>query len=302
MQYKILKRISRILCLLPHGVLLWLGKWMGKLYYYAAGRQRRRAVVQMMKSLGISETEAKALIKECFINISRNFLEIMYMPNLNRENFADYMQIDHIDRFKNALAEGHGVVILTAHIGNWEWLSAALTFSGIPVTAIIKPQPNDQHTRLLNEYREMVGVEVFSRGTTELIGAAKALKKGKTLGFLADQDAGPGGAFIEFLGETASTPLGPAVFSKRFKSPVIPVFIVRKPDGRHKVIIQEALYYEDHGDEERDLYDLTVKMTRIIEAIIREYPTQWLWFQKRWNTKPEMKKIKHPAKAQVDYE
>lgn len=297
MQYRLLKAASYVICLFPHGALLWLGAILGKIYYYAAGRQRRRAVGQMMKSLNISEARAQELTKKSFVNIGRNFLEIMYMPKLSKENFTEYMDLGRMDRLKNAWEEGRGVVILTAHIGNWEWLSAAITFSGIPVTAIIKRQPNEQHTRLLNEFREMVGVEVFSRGTTELVGAAKALKKGKTLGFLADQDAGPGGAFIDFLGTEASTPLGPAVFSKRFHSPIVPAFIVRRPDGKHKVIVGEAMYVEDRGDDRRDLYDITVKMTRIVEGIIREYPEQWLWFQKRWNTKPEMKKEKHSAKA-----
>ena len=302
LQYKVLKLFSQVLCLLPHAMILWIGRGLGRLYYQLAGRQRDRAIKQMMESLSISKKRAMQLTKESFINISCNFLEIMYMPRLNRQNFKKYIEIDHIERMKNALAENHGVVILTGHIGNWEWLSAALTFSDIPVTAIIKRQPNEQHTRLLNEFREMVGVEVFSRGTTELVGAAKALKKGKTLGFLADQDAGPTGAFIDFLGKEASTPLGPAVFSKRFKSPIVPAFIVRKADGNHQVIIKEPLYCKDTGNEQQDLYNVTVEMTKIVEDVIKEYPTQWLWFQKRWNTKPEMKKEKNPAKLQVKHE
>lgn len=302
MQYKLLKLFSRILCLFPHSFILWLGKILGGIYYRLAARQRDRAARQMVESLHVTEPEAYRLTRESFVNIGRNFLEIMYMPRLSRDNFTEYMEIDHIGRMKDALAEGHGVVILTGHIGNWEWLSAAITFSGIPVTAIIKRQPNEQHTRLLNEFREMVGVEVFSRGTTELVGAAKALKKGKTLGFLADQDAGPTGAFIDFLGKTASTPLGPAVFSKRFSSPIVPAFIVRKPDGKHKVLIKEPLYYKDTGNEQQDLYDITLAMTKVVEDVIKAYPTQWLWFQKRWNTKPEMKREKHSVKVQVEHE
>ena len=123
--------------------------------------------------------------------------------------------------------------------------------------------------------------------------AARALRKGKILGFLADQDAGPGGAFIDFLGKTASTPMGPAVFSKKFKAPVLPCFIIRKPDGNHKVIIGEVMRYKDTGDSDKDLYDFTLKMTRILENVIREHPTQWLWFQKRWNTPPEERHQKH---------
>ena len=143
-------------------------------------------------------------------------------------------------------------------------------------------------------------MEIFSRGTSELLSAAKALKKGKILGFLADQDAGPGGAFIEFLGRTASTPMGAAVFAKKFNSPVVPAFIIRQPDGRHKVEIGEILRYEDTGDSDKDLFDLTYRMTKILEQKITANPTQWLWFQKRWNTRPEQKKVKHhTVKAEV---
>jgi KDO2-lipid IV(A) lauroyltransferase len=247
----------------------------------------------MMECLGMPEDEARKTVRASFINLATNVFEILYMPHLNKKNFHKYIEIDHLERMKDALAEGHGVVVLTGHVGTWEWLSAAFTLSDLPVTAIAKPQPNEQYTRVLNDLRATINVEIFSRGTSELLAAARALRHGKILGFLADQDAGPGGAFIDFLGKTASTPMGPAVFSRKFNAPVLPAFILRKPDGTHKVVIGEAMRYEDHGDTDKDLYDFTVRMTRILEGIIKENPTQWLWFQKRWNTPPEQKHVKH---------
>ena len=293
MQYRMLMCLSNFLCHMPHGFLMWLGKVLGHLYYILIKKQRNRAIKQMREGLKISQEEAEKLVRQSFIAMGRNFLEIMYMPHLTQENFRDYIEIEHLERLQEAIAEGKGVVILTGHVGNWEWLSAAFTFSGLPVTAIAKPQPNEQHTRLLNHFRECIGVEIFSRGTSELLAAARALKSGKILGFLADQDAGPGGAFIEFLGKTASTPMGPAVFAKKFNSPIIPAFILRQPDGHQKVFVGEVMRYEDTGDSDKDLYDLTVRMTKILENVIRENPTQWLWFQKRWNTPPEMRHQRH---------
>ena len=161
----------------------------------------------------------------------------------------------------------------------------------MPVSAIAKPQPNIQYTRVLDDLRATIHVEIFSRGTSELLAAARALKAGRILGFLADQDGGPGGAFIEFLGRTASTPLGPAVFSRKFKSPVLPAFILRQPNGKHKVVIGEIMHCPNTGDSDRDLHEFTVQMTAIVERIIRENPTQWIWFQHRWNTAPEQQKM-----------
>lgn len=293
MVYNILMFMSKVVCLMPHGLLLTLGKGLGILYYLLIKKQRNRAVSQMMESLKIEQSEAEQLVKESFINMGRNFFEVLYMPALNKENFRKYIEIDHLERMEAALAEKRGVVVLTGHVGNWEWLSASFTMNDMPVTAIAKPQPNMDYTNALDDLRATINVEIFSRGTSELLAAAKALKKGKILGFLADQDAGPNGAFIEFLGKTASTPMGAAVFAKKFRSPILPCFILRQPDGHHKVIIKEVMHYEDTGDSDKDLFDLTYKMTKILEQVILENPTQWLWFQKRWNTPPHEQKFRH---------
>ena len=298
MLYRTLMFMSRVACHTPRPVLLALGWVLGNLYYLIIAKMRRRAVVHMMPALGIDEAAAKKLVRASFINMARNFLDILAMPMLNERNFRDYIEIDHLERMQEALAEGHGVVVLTGHIGCWEWLSAAFTLNGMPVSAIAKPQPNIQYTRVLDDLRATIHVEIFSRGTSELIAAARALKRGKLLGFLADQDGGPGGAFIEFLGRTASTPLGPAVFSRKFRSPVVPAFILRQPNGKHKVIVGEIMRCPNTGDSDRDLHEFTVQMTAIVERIIRENPTQWIWFQKRWNTAPEEQKTgKHHVSA-----
>ena len=298
MLYRTLMFMSRVACHTPRPVLLALGWVLGNLYYLIIAKMRRRAVAHMMPALGIDETAAKKLVRASFINMARNFLDILAMPMLNERNFREYIEIDHLERMQEALAEGHGVVVLTGHIGCWEWLSAAFTLNGMPVSAIAKPQPNIQYTRVLDDLRATIHVEIFSRGTSELIAAARALKRGKLLGFLADQDGGPGGAFIEFLGRTASTPLGPAVFSRKFRSPVVPAFILRQPNGKHKVIVGEIMRCPNTGDSDRDLHEFTVQMTAIVERIIRENPTQWIWFQKRWNTSPEEQKTgKHHVSA-----
>lgn len=294
MQYKLVMFMSRVCCCLPHGLLMAAGRGLGNLYYLLIKKQRERAVAQMMPALGVSEAEARKLVKESFVNLARNVLEILYMPALTKENFSQYVEIDHLERMQAAIAEGKGVVVLTGHIGTWEWLSAAFTMNDLPVTAIAKPQPNIQYTNALDDLRKTINVQIFSRGTSELMAAARALKAGKILGFLADQDGGPGGALIDFLGKPAATPMGPAVFARKFHAPVLPAFIIRQPNGRHKVIIKEVMRYKDTGDPDKDLYDFTVEMTRILESVIRENPTQWLWFQKRWNTAPEqMKSGKH---------
>ena len=282
-QYYILKIISQLLCLLPYASILALGKVLGRLYYHIAARQRRRALLQIQERLGISFSEAEDIIKRLFIKIAQTLLEVMYMPALTPEKMERYVTIENRHYLTEAVAKGRGVVYLSAHLGNWEWMGAALAMAGFPVASVIKSQPNAQHTRIINEYRQQAGITIFARGA-ELLSAAKALKQGKVLGFFSDQDAGIQGTFVNFLGKMASTPRGAAVFAKKFKSPIVPAFIVRRPQGGHSIMIDPPIYYEDTGDEKQDIHNLTVRLTGMIENKIKEYPDEWIWFQKRWNT------------------
>lgn len=280
-----IKMTSRLVCLLSYPLLLKLGRLLGLAYYHLASRQRNRALAQVRESLGVSPQEAAQIVRSLFLNLGQTFLEVMYMPTLSPDRMQRYVTMENRHYLDEAVAAGKGVAVLTAHIGNWEWLGAALALFGYPVASIVKSQPNDQHTQILNEYRQMVGIKVFTRGTSDLVAAAKALKQGRVLGFFSDQDAGVHGIFIKFLGKMASTPTGIAVFARKFDIPVIPVFMVRRPEGGHRILVSPPLSFEKTADQQADIQRFTAQATQVIEDLIRKYPQEWLWFQKRWNTK-----------------
>ncbi len=284
-QYYLIKVFSWLICRLPYSCILALGKAMGLVYFRVAARPRQRAITQASEHLGISEQEAAGLVRQLCVHLGQTFLEIMYTPVLTRDNIDRFVTIENRHYLEEVLSNGRGAVILAAHFGNWEWLGATLALIGIPLSSVIKPQPNQQHTRILNEFRQNTGMQIFNRGTSELLGISRALKQGRFVGFVADQDAGKGGLFVEFLGEMASTPLGPATFARKFNIPVIPTFITRLPEGGHHVLVMQPFYCENTGNEADDLLRATKKMVEITENVIRKTPDQWLWFMKRWNTK-----------------
>lgn len=285
-QYKALKGMSWLICQLPYSAVLKLGTALGPIYGLVAGKQKKRGIQNACIGLGISEVEASHLMDELFKNLTRSALEIMYMPNLNHEFISKHIEIRGKEYLEETLGQGKGVVVLTAHVGNWEWMAAALADNGYPTTTIVKKQPNAQFTRLLNEYREAAGIEVFARGGNELIRAARALKKKKLLGFLADQDGYVDGLPVPFLGQESSAVVGPATFAEKFGSPVLPIFMSRGDQLDHHIVhVLPPLYYKDTGNLEVDMYRLTEECCQVTEAFIKEHPEEWLWFQHRWNTK-----------------
>jgi len=283
--YYVLKTISTLVALLPYKLVVVIGRNCGKLYWYIAKKQRIRAEETIKERLGISQEEAERHIHKLFLNLGMTFMEILYMPALNKDNIRGLVTFDRPEILWEALAQKHGVVMLACHMDNWEWLGAALALNGFPLSAVEKPQPNRVYSDFMNELRRGVGQEIFSRGTQEILGCARAMKKGRMLGLIADQDGGYHGIFVPFLGKMASTPAGPAYFARKFQAPIVPIFIIRKEDDYgHKVIVEEPIYYEDTGDVKQDDYKVTLQMTKAVEAIVREYPDNWIWFQHRWNT------------------
>lgn len=284
MQYYFFRFLIKIVTFLPYSWVLCLGKGLGFLYYKLIKKQVNRARDTIKERLEVTEERADEITHSMCKNLGMSVLEMMYMPTLNKSNIRKYVKIEREDILWEAVNEGKGVVMLAIHMDNWEWLGAALTMYGYPLTSFIKKQPNENINKILYYLRSGAGIEMFARGTSEVITAARALKAGKMLGFIADQDGGYDGIFMPFLGKMASTPVGPAYFARKFKAPIVPIFIVRNPQGGHKTIVYDAFYYEDTGNEEQDMYNCTKRMTEIIEEVIRKYPDNWLWFQKRWNT------------------
>ena len=284
-QYRAFKFVSSLVCFLPYSFLAPVSKVLGWLYYRVATKQRDRAIFHIKEHLDVTDKEAVSIIRKSFDKMAMTFLEVLYMPALDEKIVEKYVVFENREYLEEAIAEGKGVIIVSAHMGNWEWFEAILSLVGFQMSAIVKNQPNEEHTRLLNEYRQMFGIETYASGTTEIVKAGRALKKGRALGFLVDQDAAKEGFFMDFMGEMASTHVGAAYFARKFKSPILPGFITRRPEGGHKIIFFKSFHFEANtGDIDQDIYDITEKINKYIIDAIKEHPDEWLWFKRRWDT------------------
>lgn len=264
----------------------FFGANLGPGYRKAIEKQYERGIFHIMRGMECDRGAAEQIMHGLFQNLGQSLMEILYTPKLNKDNISQYVTLEHPERLDAALKENKGVIVLTGHIGNWEWMGASLALYGYPTTTIVKKQPNDQVTRLLNENREMMGLEVFARGGNEMIIAARALKRKKYWDFwpirTADFTAFPspfGEDVVDAAGTGAVRPQVPVAYSADFA--------IHDEHHRHRVVIGEVMYYEDTGNKDEDIARLTRKMAVLTEQFIKDHPTEWLWFQHRWSTAPE---------------
>ena len=149
-QYHLVKGISWLVCRLPYKLILLIGACLGPVYGLIAKKQKLRGINNIKIGMNMNDQEAEQLINKLFKNLGRSVMEVLYMPNLTKSFINKHIEMRGVEHLEKAIAEDKGVIVLTGHVGNWEWMGAAMAAHGYPSTTIVKKQPNAQFTRLMN--------------------------------------------------------------------------------------------------------------------------------------------------------
>ncbi len=272
--------------LLPHSFSLILGGWLGFIAYTFATTQRRFACKHLRERLDIpDDREVKAIAKKCFENLGKTVVEFMRLPRMIPKHIHKYVSIEGSHHIEQSIAQGKGTILITGHFGNWELLAACISAKVAPVTPIVRKLRSPRLDAIVSSNRAKVGYATIDRDTG-VRNALKCLKRNEVLGIVADVDTTVKGVFVDFFGIPAYTPYSPVAFALRTGANILPTFIIRQPDGTHRVIIEPPLELEHCDDKEQELVINTQKFTKIIEDYIRKYPEQWIWMHERWKTRP----------------
>jgi len=235
-----------------------------------------------------SDADCRKTYREMMRHQVLDVLELFRFAGPKRAEFSSRVHFDSALRTYVAelLAEGKGLLILIAHIGAYDLFGMlASELFGLPIHIIAKVIRNRGVHRFWNEVREGAGVKVIASHQAYRP-ALRALKGGGIVGFMLDQNR-PGGqrVFVPFFGRPASTSPGLALLSYHAGAPVLPAFLVRRPDGTHEVVKGDLI--PPPGDHEpATLEAYTARYTAVIEEMVRRDPAQWLWLHKRWKARP----------------
>ena len=201
--------------LLPKRWAMQLGSSIGTLCYYLIKKRRSIAVNNLQIAFGnhFTKSQRTEICKASFINVGKTCVEFLRFPKLNVENIWHEVSVEGAENLHTALAGGKGVIVFLPHFGNWELLS--LVYGAlIPdrAKAIAFPLKN----ALLNAYiwqnREQMSLKLIPRKRA-IRETLRALRNNDAVGFFADQNAGPEGVFVDFLGKPASAARGPVTLA-----------------------------------------------------------------------------------------
>jgi KDO2-lipid IV(A) lauroyltransferase len=287
LEYIGLKILIFLVFLLGRRIAQFFGKALTIIVFYFIPFRKRLVLTNIALSFPEkSKKEVKEIARNTYKTFVRVFIDMFFISKMPNEEIEKMLVYDK-DIINKALSKNKGLVLLSAHFGNWE-LSALAFAKRYPVALIVAKQSNDFVDTMIESFRNKEGFNVLNFPRDDKMSfrkIVKVLRKNQVLAILGDQDAGHKGIFLPFMGRLASTPKGPAFFALRAGSPIITAFGVCKKDGSMKMKLEEV-QMPNSGDEEKDIEIINTIYNKRLEEVIKENPDQWFWFHRRWNTRP----------------
>jgi KDO2-lipid IV(A) lauroyltransferase len=268
--------------------------------YWVDARHRKVGVENLELAFGdrFTPAERDRIVREVYRHFCCMLMEILHTPRkMHLTNYRDYVElVGHVPIMDRLITGVRPMIFLTGHYGNWELAGYIFGLFGFPTVSVARTLDNPYLDRYLRSFRERTGQSLIpkSGGFDQMV---EVLKSGRVLSFLADQDAGQRGLYVEFFGRPASTHKAIALLAIEHRAPVV-VGVARRigPGFRYEIRCEDIIDPSDLTGTADDVRLLTQRFTSALERLIRQDPTQYLWLHRRWKHQPKAR----PARTGVE--
>lgn len=239
----------------------------------------RRIAVKNLTMAGFTNPDEVA--DGVFRSVARLLAVFARLPRLTPQNISELIRYDGLDNFLEPFKRGRGVLVATAHLGNWELSAFSHAWMTAPMNIVVRPLDNPRIDALVERYRGLSGNHIIEKKDAAR-GILRALKSGEAVGILIDQNTTlDQGVFIDFFGQQACAGTAFAKLAHHSGAAVVPGFALWS-EAEQRYILRFYPEVPMSGDATED----TQRVHAQLESVIREYPDQWLWIHRRWKTRP----------------
>jgi KDO2-lipid IV(A) lauroyltransferase len=276
-------------------------RFLAAVLYRVDRRHRDVGLENLKMAFGdrYTEVERDQIVRGVYQHFCMVLMEILHIPRkLHLTTWRERITLVGHEKVVDRLLRGGPLIMLTGHFGNWEMAGYLFGVFGFPSNSVARTLDNPYLDRFLRTFRKRTGQKMISKtgGYDQML---DVLRSGGVLSFLADQDAGQNGLYVEFFGRPASTHKAIALLALAHNAPIIFGYARRiGPGFRYEVGCSEIIEPSEWTGTADDVRLLTQRYTSALETIIRRDPDQYLWLHRRWKHQPKkrLKKEATPAR------
>ena len=287
--YVLLRVILLIVFMFKVETMLKFACFLGRLLWKHYERGRQRAIDNLRASFPEKDDDwMEKTGKRSFEQLTMFLIDLLYTPRLvDRNNWEEFSTYSNIEQTKWLMQAGQPMLLIAAHYGSFEIMGYMLSVFGFDIYSIARPLDNKFINKYLYGIRQKRGQKLIDkRGASGQVDGI--IKQGATLCFIADQDAGKKGVFVDFFGRKASTYKSIALLAVQYNLPV-GIGVSRRVGNKFffEIGIARLILPEEWKDKDDPMRWLTQEYTKEFEKSIRADPTQYWWPHRRWKSRPK---------------
>ena len=278
--YTLLKFISWKFQILPRKLALFFGRMLGSFFYYFIPLRKSIA----MKNLEIAfpdwnSDKRKSLLHSSYRHYGMVLADFFRLPKVKREKDKIIVQIPQ--KSLKLLKQSPGGIIMSGHIGNWEYIGPSLGIHNIKCAGVALIQRNSTSNQFFNELRGSENVKIIpvDGGSKMMI---QTIRDGNYLGLISDQNAGRKGTEAQFFNSSVSVPKGAGAFHLKTNTPILLGFCILSMDFTYHLSFQELDMEGLPENSNEAIVEINQRYSKLLEEAIREHPQQYFWFHRKW--------------------
>lgn len=247
---------------------------------------RKRSINNFSSAMGeqLDAGEIAQVVHRSLRNFLRDFVEIGFVLEASREQIRAEISLQGREHLEAALARGKGVIALSAHLGNFFLVGTRLAVEDFPAHVLVNQSQEGGVPKLMDHYRLHIGQKtIHARPRHQaFLELMEVLRRNQIAIVIADEYRSGSGVYVPFFGRTVLARRGPITLALRTGATLVPVYLIREPSGKLRMIIEPEIGLARSGRIQTDVRENTLRITQWLERTVRSYPDQWNWMNVRW--------------------
>ena len=268
------------------GAVFRLADGLAGIGYHLFRGFRNRSITNIHLALGdrLSADEIDSVARQSLRNFLRACVEIGIAVESSDDKIRTEIPLVGRKHLDAALAKGKGVLLLSAHLGNFFLVGCRIAVDGLPAFVLVNQPRDGRFADLMDEYRRVVRQNTIHarprhRALREL---TQVLRRNQVAVVIADEYRNGSGIEVPLFGKTVIARRGPVSLALRTGAAVVPACMVRQADDSLRLVIEPELELERGERNAEAIRENTIRITRWLERTVRRYPEQWNWMNIHW--------------------